>query len=122
MNYESVSVIESQVRPGVTYKVARMSFGRRLNLMRKVREMARQIEFLEAGEKASDKMDAALAQAEIDRMYLSWGLQAVSGLELDGVEATPDLLAERGPEELFREALAAVRAETGLSAEQRKNC
>lgn len=66
-------------------------------------------------------MDAALLQAEIDRVYLGWGLRSISGLELDGIPATPDLLAERGPEELFREALAAVRAQTGLSAVERKN-
>ena len=38
-----------------------------------------------------------------------------------GVAAGPELLAEAGPEELFREALAAVRRETGLSEEERKN-
>ena len=37
-------------------------------------------------------MDAALLQAEIDRLYLVWGLQAISGLELDGTEATPERL------------------------------
>ncbi len=66
-------------------------------------------------------MDAALLQAEIDRLYLTWGLRAVSGLDVDGAAATPELLAEAGPEDLFREALAAVRAETGLSEAERKN-
>ena len=66
-------------------------------------------------------MDAALLQAEIDRLLPELGLRAVSGLQLDGAEATPESLAEAGPEELFREALAAVRAETGLSEEERKN-
>jgi hypothetical protein len=42
-------------------------------------------------------------------------------LSVDGVEATPEVLLERGPEELFREALAAVRREAGLSEEERKN-
>ena len=46
---------------------------------------------------------------------------AVDGLEIDGEPATPASLVERGPEELFREALAAVKAECGLSDEQRKN-
>jgi hypothetical protein len=52
---------------------------------------------------------------------MTWGLRAVSGLELDGADATPELLAEAGPEDLFREALAAVRAETGLTEAERKN-
>jgi hypothetical protein len=48
-------------------------------------------------------------------------LQAVEGLELDGAPATPESLAGSGPEELFREAVAAVRAEAGLSEAERKN-
>ena len=121
MIYESEAVVESKIAPGVKYTVARMSFVRRVELMRKVRELARRAEFLEAGTEAGDKMDAALLQAEIDRLYLAWGLRSISGLELDGREATPDLLAESGPEELFREALAEVRAAAGLTNEERKN-
>jgi hypothetical protein len=48
-------------------------------------------------------------------------VQALTGLEIDGVQATPDLLATAGPEELFREAVAAVKAECGLSETERKN-
>jgi hypothetical protein len=121
MNYESVSTVESRAAAGVTYTVARMSFARRTDLMRRVRELARRVEFLEAGEEPGQKMDAALLRAEIDGLYVTWGLRAVSGLRLDGVEATPESLVEAGPEELFREALAAARAETGLSEAERKN-
>ncbi len=121
MVYESVRVVESAGEPGVTFRVARMSFGRRMELMRKVRELARRMEFAEAGDGAGDKMDAALLRTEIDRLYLEWGLLEVSGLELDGVEATPELLVDKGPEELVREALAAVRAEAGLNEAERKN-
>ncbi len=122
MNYESVETVESRVAPGVTLSVVKMSFGRRTELMRRVRDLARQMEFLEAGKQSEDKMEAALVQAEIERLFVKWGLRQVSGLELDGAEATPESLAESGPEDLFREALAAVRAEIGLSAEERKNC
>lgn len=66
-------------------------------------------------------MEAALVQAEVNRLYLTWGLVEVSGLEIDGAQATPAALAERGPEDLFREALTAVKAETGLSGAERKN-
>jgi hypothetical protein len=121
MIYKSVKTVESAVAPGVTFEVARMSFDRRVELMRRVRELARRMEFLEAGQAPGDKMDAALLQTAIDRLFLTWGLRAVSGLDLDGVEATPELLAEAGPEDLFREALAAVRAETGLTEAERKN-
>jgi hypothetical protein len=47
-------------------------------------------------------------------------VKAVEGLTVNGTAASPELLAE-GPEEVFREALAAVRKELGLSEEERKN-
>jgi len=121
VTYESVAVVPSKIAEGVSFEVARMSFVRRVELMRRVRELARRAEFLEAGNGNGDRMDAALLRAEIDRLYVTWGLRKVSGLTLDGAEATTESLAEAGPEELFREALAAVRAETGLSEEERKN-
>lgn len=121
MTYESVTVVESRVAPGVTFEIARMSFGRRVDLMRRVRELARRMEFLEAGKESGDRMDAAMLQAEIDRLFLGWGLRSVSGLQVDGADASPETLVEAGPEEVFREALAAVRLETGLTGEQRKN-
>jgi hypothetical protein len=121
MTYESVKVVQSEKAPGVSYSIAKMSFGRRLDLMRRVREMARRIEFLEAGEDTAGKMDAGVLRSEIDKLYLEWGLRSVSGLEVDGAEGTPLSLMESGPEELFREALDAVRAETGLTEVERKN-
>ena len=121
MTYESLTVVESRVAPGVTLTVAKMSYGRRAELMRRIRELARRIEFLEAGQEPAEKMDAALLEAEIRRLYVSWGLRAISGLVVDGAEATPELLAESGPEDLFREALAAVQSQAGLTQEERKN-
>jgi hypothetical protein len=121
MMYESVATVASRVASGVTFTVAKMSFGRRAELMRQVRELSRKMEFLEAGEDAGQKMDAALLRVEIERAYVKWGLLAISGLEVDGVAATPDSLADIGPEELFQEAAALVRAQTGLTAEERKN-
>ncbi len=89
--------------------------------MGRVRDLARRTKFLAASGEAGDKMDAALLQAEIDRVYVMWGVKAVTGLEVDGQTAGPELLAARGPEGVFREALAAVRRETGLNEEERKN-
>src|SRR5262245_24759250 len=76
MSYDSVAPVESRVAPGVRFEIARMSFGRRVELMRRVRELARKMEFLEAGSEPGERMDAALLQAEIDRLYLSWGLRS----------------------------------------------
>src|ERR1039458_2669175 len=120
-NYSSAAVVKSRVVPGVTFTIAKMSFGRRVELMRRVRELAKRTEFLAAGEDSGDKMDAALLHAEIERLYVAWGVKAISGVAVDALVAGPELLTEAGPEELFREALAAVRKETGLSPEERKN-
>jgi hypothetical protein len=121
MEYTSVETIESGVAAGVSYTVNKMSFGRRVELTRRIRELAARREFLEAGDTANEKMEAALLAAEIDRIYLLWGLREVTGLELDGAAATPESLAASGPEELFREALAAVKQQCGLSEAERKN-
>jgi hypothetical protein len=121
MTYDSVKTVDSRTASGVAFTVAKMSFGRRMELMRRIRELAREMEFREAGQQPGDRMDAALLQAQIDRLYVVWGLRGVSGLQLDGCEATPELLSESGPEDLFREALEAVKFETGLSEAERKN-
>ena len=121
MTYESVVEIESRVAPGVVFVIRRMSYGRRADLMRQIRELARRHEFLEASDKPGDKMDAALLEAEINRTYVTWAVRSILGLMMDGTEATPELLADIGPEDLFREALEAVRAQTGLTEAERKN-
>ena len=121
MEYTSVETIDSTVTSGVNYTIAKMSFGRRVELMRRIRELAARREFVEAGDAPDEKMEAALLASEIDRIYLLWGLKEVSGLELDGLPATPESLAAIGPEELYREALAAVKQQCGLSEAERKN-
>ena len=121
MNYESSVDVNSAVQPGVVYRIARMSFGRRLELVRRIRDLAPRIEFLEAGGTEHDEVDARLLSADVDRLYLLWGLLGVSGLEIDGQPATPELLAETGPEALFREALAAVKETCCLSEAETKN-
>lgn len=121
MRYESTVNIPSRIDPEVAFTVAKMSYGRRLELMRRIREFSRRKEFLEAGEDPGDKMDAALLEAEINRLYVRWGLQSISGLQVDGAAATPEVLLESGPEDLFREALGAVRQQAGLNEEERKN-
>jgi len=121
MTYDGSTRVESGVMPGVHFIVHRMSFGRRIELTRKIREIADRVEFLAAGDSAKEKLDASLLTAEIERAYVLWGLAEVGGLEIDGTPATPESLVSRGPEELFQEALMAVRAECGLSEEERKN-
>jgi hypothetical protein len=121
MTYESSARVESKARPGVAFVIAKMSFGRRMELVRRIRELTLRCEFLNAGQSTEEKLDAALLSAEIDREYLAWGLRELIGLEVDGVAATPELLASAGPEDLFREAVSAIKAQCGLTETERKN-
>ncbi len=120
-HWQSSVAVKSVAWPGVELVVARMSFGRRLDLMRRIRDLAARAEFLEAGENGKDRMDASLLAAEIDRLYVEWGVVEIRGIEFNEQAADVRGLLETGPEELFREALAAVKSESGLSETERKN-
>jgi hypothetical protein len=113
--------LDSDVLAGVRYKVARVSVSRRIELARKIREIGRKLEFLEAGSDPREKIEAAVLEAEIDHAYLEWGLAEVSGLSIDGEDATPRTLIETGPMGLALEILARIKAECGLSETERKN-
>jgi hypothetical protein len=119
--WRSNTVVKSVAWPGVEIVVARITFGRRLDLMRRIRDLAARAEFLEAGASGKDRMDASLLGAEIDRLYVEWGVEEVRGISFDGRAADPASLIEIGPEDLFREALAAVKADSGLNENERKN-
>ena len=120
-NWESRKIVRSELRPDVEYDVSRMSFGRRLELMKRIRDLATRIEFFEAGQAESNRMEASLLAGEMDRVFLEWGLQGISALEIDGVPASVAALIEKGPEDLVHEALVIVRGECGLSEAERKN-
>lgn len=121
MIWESRKIVSSEAGTGVEFVIARMTFGRRIELMREVRDLAKRIEYFEAGRDAKNEMEASLLGAEIDRLYVRWGLEEIRGLEIDGAPATVQSLIESGPEDLFVEALAAIKAECGLAENERKN-
>lgn len=119
--YESVRHVDSKVCAGVRFAVRRMSFGRRLELTRRVRELAAKVEFLNAGQTITDKLEASLSTIEADRIYLEWGLHSIAGLTIDGASADVSTVAELGPEELCREILREIKRECGITEEERKN-
>ena len=119
--WQSSRIVTSEAMPGVEFVIARMTFGRRMELLKRVRDLAIRLEYFEAGREEKNRLEASLLGAQLDRLYLDWGLQEIRGLELDGAAATPMSLIDRGPEDLFKEALAAVKAECGLSEQERKN-
>ena len=121
MTYESTFPVQSSVLPDVTLTIRRVSITRRLELLRKVRELAARMEFYQAGAKLDDKLDASIASAEVESTYVVWGVTKIEGLIIDGVDATPESLVACGPEDLVREAATLVRSQLGLSEDERKN-
>jgi hypothetical protein len=119
--WNSRRVVKSSDQPGVEFVIARMTFGRRIELMRQIRDLAVRLEYFEAGRQESNGMEASLLGAEIDRIYIRWGLEEIRGLELDGAPANAESLIDCGPENLFLEVLTAIKAECGLTENERKN-
>ena len=120
-SYESVLMIRSKAMPAVTFAIKRVSFGRRMDLSRRAREISRKAEFLEAGTQLGEKIEAGILTQEIDAMYLAWGLVMIQGLTIDGEAATVENLLENGPDELTREVVDTIKAQCGLSDVERKN-
>lgn len=121
MRYESQLTLESTTRPGVRLTIRRMSFERRLELARSIRDLANRVDYLAAGCDSREKMTAAVLAREVDGIYLRWGLAGIEGLEVDGSPASPEIMLRDGPEDLVNEALCAIRAQCGLTEEERKN-
>ena len=119
-SYSSVIRHESKARSGVSYAIRRVSLSQRIELTKKVRDLSLRYEFLRAGDTA-DQLEASLADLLVRRLYLEWGLAELSGLTVDEQPATVEVLIEKGPEALSEEIIAAIRAELGLSEEERKN-
>lgn len=121
VQYESTVTQPSRCVAGVEFTVLRLSFARRMDLARRVLELSRRLEFQQAGESVEENIQANILSFEIDQLYLRWGLIAVTGLTVDGMDATPELIAEKGPEELAREIVNAIKSQCGLSESERKN-
>jgi hypothetical protein len=121
MDYNSIVICESEALPGVTYAIRKMSFARRLALLRRLRDLAAQAEFRKAADNIGDRTEAMLLEAEIHRTYVEWGVESVAGLVLDGEPATVAGVIERGPEALCREISARVQRECFLNEDERKN-
>jgi len=119
--WESRIWFDAAAMEGVRYEIVRVSFGRRIELARRIREIGRKMEYLEAGSDARETLEATVLAAEIDRAYLEWGLAAVDGLEIDGIAATPETLIDGGPVELAMEILGRIKSECGMTEDERKN-
>jgi hypothetical protein len=119
--YRSTVRVSSKAMPGVMFEIKRISFGRRTDLAKRVREISQRVEFLEAGGELREKIEASLLKQEIEAIYLQWALVRVEGLTIDGELVTTERLLDRGPEELTHEIVAAIKTECGLTGDERKN-
>ena len=79
--WNSRKTVASTAQPGVEFVVLRMTFGRRMELMRRVRDLAARLEYFEAGRDAKNGMEASLLGAEIDQLYIRWGFDEIRGLD-----------------------------------------
>lgn len=121
MNHESFQIVASRTAPGVTFRLRRISFRGRLELLRAVREVSGRQEFAAAGESLGEQLDAAVLEQELDEIYLRWGLLGIDGLVVDGDAAEVETLVQRGPEPLCREIVDGIKRECGLMEEEIKN-
>ena len=121
VRYQSSVSCESHTLPGVSYTVRRISLGRRIELAQAIRELAQELEFRQSGASAAEQVQAAVLSARIDHVYLRWGLEDVSGLVIDGGPTTADTLFASGPEALLGEVVRRIKAECGLTDDERKN-
>lgn len=121
VTYDSIIKVSSKALPGVIFTINRISFGRRMELTRRVREISQKADFLQAGTDLKDKIEANILAQEIESMYLRWALIGIHGLTIDGEAATIEKLLDKGPDELTREIVGAIKAQCGLSETERKN-
>src|SRR5271155_3361924 len=120
--WESRVWFDAAAMEGVRYEIVRVSFGRRIELARRIRGIGRRMLFLEAGKKADrETLEATVLAAEIDRAYLEWGLVSVEGLEIDGAAATAETLVDGGRVDLAMEILGRIKSECGMGGDERKN-
>jgi hypothetical protein len=119
--HESCLWFDAETQAGVRFRIRRVSLGRRIDLARRIREIGRKIEFLQASGAPGEQIEATVLKGEIERAYLEWGLDRVDGLEIDGEAATPESLIECGPLALAEEILEKIKAECGLNQAERKN-
>jgi hypothetical protein len=119
-DYSSLIWRDSKVAPGVRYATRRVSLMQRIELTRRVRELALGHEFLKAGDVAQ-QLEATIADLLVRKLYLEWGLAEIRGLRIDGETGTIETLLDKGPEALSYEIVAAIRTELEISEDERKN-
>jgi hypothetical protein len=145
MDYENTERIESKVAPGVVIVYYKAIEERRIELRRQAADIAAKFRSLNAEvrklqyewakpdideptkEDLMVRQENVLEQqhtimiTELNPLYLRWGIKAVEGLKVNGVEIkTPDALLH-GPGELYAETIKTIHDRLGLNDDQIKN-
>jgi hypothetical protein len=120
IDYSSVVWHRSRHYEQVSFAVRRPSLAQRIALTSRVRELTLKHEFLQAGD-ITDRLAASLSELFVRKLYLEWGLVEIKGLKIDGEQACTSRLIASGPEDLTEEIICAVKAEAGLTEDERKN-
>ncbi len=119
-SYQSLLWLESECFPGVEFSLRKISLAQRIDLSARARELTLRNEFLKAGPLA-DNLEAAMANALVEKLYVEWAVSDIRGLKIDGEPASVNLLLQRGPEALVHEMADAIRQHLDLSETERKN-
>lgn len=119
--WSSSEWIESRKVKGVWFRIARISFLRRLELLKRLRGLLAELECRAASEANEDQVEASRIGMEVQRTYLEWGLIEIAGLKIDGEPARKETLLAQGPEWLCEEIADAVKEHSFLSDSERKN-
>jgi hypothetical protein len=120
IDYSSIVWHRSQQFEGVSFAIRRPSLEQRIEMTSRVRDLTLKHEFLKAGDIA-DQLAASLSELLVSKLYLQWGLAEIKGLKIDGEQASVINLIERGPERLIEEIIGAIKAESALTEDERKN-
>ena len=134
--HDTTRRIDSEIFPGVSVVLRKMTEGRRLELRklisepnRRIREILREQANIEKEPEESrdmsrwlelqDSFDQLMIEA-INPSWIFWGVKQIEGLEVDGRSLGVDDWKE-WPSALFDEVLTAVKGEAELNGMQRKN-
>lgn len=140
MNFDSTVTRESMSLPGVSFTVRRLNQIERARRdfsiadeTLKIAELITRHAQLNPGEEKRLSPDEAAEVGRINQeldflvnMHLKpsairAGLVSIDGLQIDGEEATTEILIARGPRELVEEVWQACQESAGLGDEERKN-
>lgn len=119
-SFESTARVDSKTQPGTVFWIRKVSLSQRIVLLEEIGRLGQKNEFLQAGN-ADQQLMATLNSVKAARLLIEWGLDKIEGLTIDGQPVTPELLVERGPEELCGEIAEALQSSLGLSENERKN-